>query len=75
MTDQEYLDSTQKFDMSVIDRRIFRNMITMMEDQMSTLKDSDEFSEWGVQGVFDDFKFVGEFRQWAEIWLSNLGTP
>ena len=66
---------TENFDMTNNDRILFRTLIIAMEGEMETLKDSDILAEWGLGGLFPQFKFVGEFRQWAEQWLSNLGTP
>jgi hypothetical protein len=68
-TQEEYEKSTQCFDLSVIDRRIFRELITNLENIMFEAGvQHDEDS--GINGMTAE-----QFNVWAEKMLSDLGTP
>ena len=67
--------SVETYGMTPLDRRIFRELICNMEVQMETLLDCNELAEYGHGDICPEWKFVGDWRQWADQWLSNLGTP
>ena len=71
MTDAEYEQSTQQFDLTVIDRRMIYTLIENAKEQLcqhGKMIDPDDPS--GFEGIC-----VAEFLVWCDKIQSAVGTP